>query len=80
MSVAHRPLFVCSGNAKSGLESVIEHLVGRQGRPRGAQVHAMSLSDQKGWSQDPFLPRSHLRIGSGGEGILLEIHAYMRLS
>jgi len=43
---------------KSGLELVIEHLVGRQGQPRGAQVHAMLLSDEKGWSQDQALLRS----------------------
>jgi len=49
---------------------VIEHLVGRQGQPRGAQVHAMPLSDQKGWSQDPPLPRPHLRVGSGGKGVI----------
>ena len=54
---------------------MIEHLVGRQGQPRGAQVHAMYLSDQKGWSQDPLLPRPHLRVGSGGEDILLDILA-----
>ena len=30
-----------SRNAKSGLETVMEHLVGRQGQPRGAQVHVM---------------------------------------
>ena len=52
---------------------MIEHLVGRQGQPRGAQVQAMHLSHQKGWSQDPALPRPHLRVGSGGKGILLEI-------
>ena len=46
-----------------------EHLVGRQDQLRGAQVHAMHLSDQKGWSQDPPLPRPHVRVGSGGEGI-----------
>ena len=45
----------CSGNGKSQLEAVTEHLVGRQSQPRGAQVHAMHLSDQKGWSQDPSL-------------------------
>jgi len=26
----------------------------------------MHLSDWKGWSQDPSLPRPHLRVGSGG--------------
>jgi len=49
----------CSRNAKSQLETMIEHLMGRQGQPRGAQVHAMYLSDWKGCSQDPPLPRSH---------------------
>ena len=29
---------------------MIEHLVGRQGQPRGAQVHAVHLSDWKGWN------------------------------
>jgi len=32
----------------------------------------MHLSDQKGWSQE-----LHLRAGSAGEGILLEISAYL---
>jgi len=31
----------CSGNAKSQLEAVMEHVVGRQDQPRGTQVHAM---------------------------------------
>jgi len=35
----------CSGNAKLWPETVIEHLLGRQGQPRGAQLHAMHLSD-----------------------------------
>ena len=52
---------LCSGNAKSQPEAVIEHLVGRQGQPRGAQVHTMPL------------PRPHLRVGSGGNAILLEM-------
>jgi len=43
-------------------------------------VYAMHLSDQKGWSQDPPLPRPHLRVGSGGKGILLEISVYLRSS
>jgi len=50
---------------------------GRQGQPRGAQLHAMYLSDWKGWSQDAPLPRPHLRVGSGGEGVLLETYAYL---
>ena len=43
-------------------------------------MHAMNLSDQKGWSQDPLLPRPHLRVGSGAEGIFLEIPVYLRSS
>ena len=69
----------CSGNAKPQPEAVMEHLVGRQAQPKAAQVHAMNLSDQKRWSQDPPLPSPHLRVGSGSEGILLEIPAYLRL-
>jgi len=38
---------LCSSKAKSWLEAVIEHLVGRQGQPRRAQLHAMHLSDGK---------------------------------
>jgi len=38
----------CSRNTESWPEAVIEHLVGRQGWPRGAQVHAMQLSDWNG--------------------------------
>jgi len=49
---------------------VIEHLMGRQGQPRRAQVCAMCLSDRKGWRQDPPLPRPHLRVGSEGKGYL----------
>ena len=33
----------------------------------------MYLSDGQGWSQDASLPRPHLRVGSGSEGISLEI-------
>jgi len=42
----------CSVNAKSQLETVIEHLVGRQGQPMGAQMHAVHVSDRQGLSQD----------------------------
>ena len=59
---------------------MIEHLVGRLGQPRGAQLHAVHLSDWNGWSQDPPLSRPHLRVDSGGKGILLEILAYLRPS
>jgi len=52
---------------------VIEHLVGRWGQLRGAQVQAVPLSDWK----DPALPRHHFRVGSGGKGILLVIPAYL---
>ena len=70
---------ICSGNAESQPEAVMEHLVGRQGQPRGAQVHAMCLIDWKRWSQGPPLPSPRLRVG--GEGIsLLEIPVYLRPS
>jgi len=39
------PIEQCSRNAESWPEPVIEHLVGRQGQPRGAQVQAMHLCD-----------------------------------
>jgi len=58
----------------------MDHLVGRQAQPRGAQVHAVHLNDQKGWTQDPPLPRPDLRVDSGGRGILLESCVYLRLS
>ena len=54
--------------------------MGRQGQARGAQVHAMYLSGRKGWSQDPPLPRPHLRAGSGSKSISLEIPACLGLS
>ena len=44
------------------------------------QCNAMQLSDWKGCSQAPLLPRPHLRVGSGGKGILLEIPTYLRPS
>jgi len=65
----------CSRNAKSQPAAVMEHLLGGQGQPRGAQVCAVQLSDRKGWSQDPPLPSPHLRVDGGGEGISLEIPA-----
>ena len=52
----------------------------RQGRPMGAQVYAMYLSDWKGWSQDPPPPSSHLSVSSEDESTLVEISAYQRLS
>jgi len=55
-------------------------MVGRQGQARGVQVHAMHLSDQKGWSQDLLLPRPHLGVGSGGKDVLLETPVYLRLA
>ena len=70
----------CSRNVKSWPETVLEYLVRRQSQSRGAQVHSMNLSDWKGWSEDQLLFRPHLRVGSRGEGILLEILAYLRPS
>lgn len=68
MQYVHNNLHVrfmraCSGNAESQPEAVIEHMVGRQGEPRGAQMCAMYMSDWKKWSQDPLPPRRHLRVG-----------------
>lgn len=68
----------CSRSVMSWLEPVIEHVMGRQDQPRGAQLHAMYLSDKKGWSQDPLHLRPHLRVGNGGEGILLVISVFLR--
>ena len=47
-----------------------------QCQPTGAQLQAMKLSDQEGWSQDLPLPRPHLRVGSGSKCISLEIPVY----
>ena len=44
----------------------------------GSSGACNALNDQRGWSQDPSLPRPHLRVGSGGEKISLEIPAYGR--
>ena len=71
-------LSCCSRNAKSQPEIVIEHLVGRHCQPRGSQLYAIYLSDQKQWGQEPCLPRPHLRVGNEGKSILLEISAYLR--
>ena len=53
LSVCVLLLSGCSRNSKSWVEPEMEHLVGRQGQPRGALVHAAQVSDQKGWCQDP---------------------------
>ena len=52
----------------------------RQDQLRGAQLHATHLSDWKGCSQDPPLPRLHLMVGSRGGGVLQKILAYWRPS
>ena len=80
-SISKKLLCFCSGNMKSWLETVIEHLVRRMDQPRGARVCiVIHLSYQKGWSQDPPLPRLYLRVGNGGEGRSLEIPVYLRPS
>jgi len=76
----NRARWECIGNAQPLLGPVTEHLVGRQGQSRGAQVHAMLLSDQKGWILAPPLPRPPLRVGSGGRAISLEIPTSLRSS
>ena len=63
----------CSKIAKSWPEPVIKHLVGRQGQPWGAQVHAVFLSDWKGWSRDPLHLRPHVRVGNEDKGIAAEV-------
>ena len=59
---------------------MIEDLVGREDHPKAAQVYAMYLSDEKGWSQDPPLSRPHLRAGSDNSGITLEACVLLRPS
>jgi len=71
---------IVADNAKSWPETVIENLGGRQGQPRGAQLHTMHLNDWRGLTQAPPFPRPNLRGGSGDEGILLEIPVYLRPS
>jgi len=48
-------VYICSGNAKSWLEPVIEHVVGRQGQPTGAQVQCTSMTRRGGAKTHPFL-------------------------
>ena len=43
-------------------------------------MHAMYLSNQKGWSRDSPLPRALLSVDNGGKGIFLEISLYLRSS
>ena len=43
-------------------------------------MRALQLSEQKGWILTPPLPRPHLRVGSGGKGVLLVIPVYLRSS
>lgn len=54
--------------------------MGRHSQHREAHVHAMHVSDWKGWSQEPSPPSAYLRVGSGGISILLDIPASWRLS
>jgi len=46
----------CGGNAKSWFEPVIEHLMGRQGQPRGAQVHVMPMMTGRGGARIHLFP------------------------
>jgi len=61
----------CSRNAKSQLETVIAHF-GSQGQPR------RSVTGRGGTRTQPFA--DHLKVGSRGNGILLEISIYLRPS
>jgi len=52
-----------------------------EGRANPRELRCNQFTERwKGWSQDPPLPSPHLRVGSGGEGISLEILAYLRPS
>jgi len=55
---------------------MIEHLVERQGQPRGAQVHAMQLNVLKGWSQ---VISAYLMLSEGKE-ILSFVSASMAVT
>jgi len=48
---------LCSRNAKSWLETVIEYLVGRQGQPRGDKLHAHASGSGSTPSQTSFKGR-----------------------
>jgi len=67
----------CSRNTKSLPEAVM----GKQSQPRGAQVYAMYLRDQKGDDGARIHPfQTSFKVGSGGRGILLEIPVCLRYS
>ena len=53
-----------------------------EGRASPGELRCMQCSWVTGreWNKDSHLPRSHLRVGSGGKGIFLEIPAYLRCS
>ena len=53
---------------------------GRKAEPTHGSSGEHSALDWKGWSQDPPLPRPHLRVGSWGKCILPEIPVYLRPS
>jgi len=56
---------LCNRNAESQLEAVIEHLVGGQGQPRGAQVQAMYLRDWRRWRQNPPVSQTSFKSWQG---------------
>jgi len=65
-------LCCCSGNAKSQLEPVIEHLVGRPSQPMGAQVYEVldpdstpSQTSFKGWQGRQKYLGAYLRSSEG---------------
>jgi len=69
---------MCSGNAKSWLEAVIEHLVGRQVQPRASQVCAMQPD---GMELGSAPTQTSFKDWQGeAKSILLEISAYQRPS
>ena len=60
---------------------MIEHLLGGQGQPRGAQVYAVHLSDLKGGVEPGSIPsQASFKGGSGDRGVSLEFPVYWMLS
>jgi len=66
----------------SWLEPVIEHLVGRQDQPRGAQVHVMQCNARvmEGVEPGSTLSQTSFKDWQWRGGVLLEISVYLRPS
>ena len=74
-------LYYCSRNAKPWPETGIKHLAGRQDQPRGAQVHAVHLSNWKGVEPGSTPSQTSFKDWQWRqEYLLVEIPANLRLS